>query len=62
MKNICIAYAFAIAMIYPLFAVIGWSWLPGDWSWELRIVFATFAIMFWIAFWMKIESDRGVWL
>lgn len=61
MKNIVIAYGFAISLIYCVFSVIGWSLDAGSWSMEMRIVFGTFVFMFWIAFWMKIEHDRVVW-
>lgn len=61
MKNITISYAFAMVLIYSVFSVIGWSYNAGEWSYDLRIICGTFIMMFWIAFWMKIEHDREMW-
>jgi len=55
---------FVVTCVFMYFigSFISVDWHPAMWSWELRVLMATFGITFGFALWMRLEigGNRGI--
>ncbi len=51
-------FAVTFFVMYLVGSFVSVSWDTATWSWELRVLMATFGITFGFALWMRLELTR----